>query len=135
MSAVSKFWAHVALAVVLLCAVVRGEEGYKKFWVCDAGDAKLLGEYLTDEDNTRDGAQVWTNQNELSVFRNSGVWYIGDLAPWPPATHYRCDNMEGCSYNEPEPSTPGMFSVNPRFGKAPAPTLSLIPCGQTNDEL
>lgn len=49
----------------------------KKFWVCEAGDPKFLGEYITEEENAREGAQVWTNKHDMSIFRNSGVWYMG----------------------------------------------------------
>jgi hypothetical protein len=134
----------------------------KKFWVCGAGDAKFLGEYITEEGNDREGAQVWTNKHDMSIFRNSGVWYmgkgcqyfvciyitmlidlvsiffvcsLGNLETWPPETHYRCDNMDGCLYAEPLPAVPGVFSVNPRYGKDPAPALSDTACGQSNDEL
>ena len=68
-----------AMVLVVLFASIQAETEFKKFWICEAGDPKLLGEYLTDEDNTRDGAQVFSNQNDLSIFRNNGIWYIGEL--------------------------------------------------------
>ena len=30
------------------------------------------------------------------MYRHSGYWYMGDLGPWPPETHYRC--IKGCEH-------------------------------------
>jgi hypothetical protein len=60
-----------------------------------------------------------------------GYWYMGDMAPWPPQTHYRC--IEGCGYNLPTPPLTG-FQVKKNIGEEPAPLLQDTPCA-VNDEL
>ena len=104
-------------------------------WICESGDSNVLGEYVSDPDTLRDGSSVYTNQNEMSLFRNSGLWYLGNLNNWPPDTHYRCDDLDTCGYNENIPPTDkGIWTIVKRFGKAPAPVVSSTACSG-NDEL
>lgn len=60
----------------------------EEYHICSCEDPQFLGTYTKSVD-TMDGAPVYTNMNEMSFFRNNGFWYIGNLAPWPPETHYR----------------------------------------------
>ena len=107
----------------------------ESFWVCESGDPLVLGEYVSDAEVIREQSPVYTNKNDMSIFRNSGIWYLGNLGPWPPETHYRCDDMIHCGYGESTPRAPGAWSVAKRYGKAPAPVLSISPCKGKPDEL
>lgn len=80
------FFAQLILGLAMFCSAEDVAEASvpaapidlnKKYWVCEAGDPKFLGEYITEEENAREGAQVWTNKHDMSIFRNSGVWYMG----------------------------------------------------------
>ena len=51
----------------------------ESMWVCEAGDELVLGEYVRSEEQQMDGVDVYSNANELSIFRNKGFWYIGNL--------------------------------------------------------
>jgi hypothetical protein len=59
----------------------------------------MIGKYTAGKE-TLDGAPTYSNSNDLSIFRNKGFWYIGNLAPWPPVTAYRCVEQQGCNYME-----------------------------------
>ena len=72
------------LCIVALLSVVSSLS------VCQAGEEALLGEYVKDVENTMDGVAVYSNANDMAFFRNKGFWYLGNLGPWPPETHYRC---------------------------------------------
>ena len=67
----------------------------------------------------------------MSIYRHQGYWYIGDLAPWPPETHYRC--IEGCGHMMPTPPKSG-YQPKKLIGVFPAPILQDEPCA-VNDEL
>jgi hypothetical protein len=60
---------------------------------------QMIGKYTAGKE-TLDGAPTYSNSNDLSIFRNKGFWYIGNLAPWPPVTAYRCVEQQGCNYME-----------------------------------
>ena len=83
-----------------------------------------------------DGAPVFSNNNDFSFFRNKGFWYLGNLGPWPPETHYRCVEAEGCNAGQDTPPTTaqGMWSASKRFGKMPVPVVSLSPCDSKGSE-
>ena len=108
----------------------------KELFVCRAGDPTVLGVY-TSSDSTMDGAPVFTNANEISFYRNNGFWYIGDLTTWPPRTHYRCVQPEGCNVKGEVPPTTseGVWTVNKAVGKEPSPEISLENCDKSKDEL
>ena len=53
--------------------------------------------YLQDKSNLHDNTPVYQNDNERFFFRNKGFWYIGDLAPWPPVTYFRCVDGDECT--------------------------------------
>lgn len=82
-----------------------------------------------------DGVQVFSNSHDMSFFRNKGFWYIGNLAPWPPETHYRCVEQEGCNYNMPLPpiSNEGEWKGSKRYNKSKAPVISLEPCSSAQN--
>ena len=68
----------------------------------------------------------------MSVYRHSGYWYIGDLGPWPPETHYRC--IQGCEHGMDSPQLDKTYEPNRNIGQLPAPSLQADPCA-VNDEL
>ena len=65
---------------VLLSIILRLGTASDSFYICEAGDEKVLGEYVQDSEMKMDGVDVYSNANELSIFRNKGFWYIGNLA-------------------------------------------------------
>ena len=79
-----------------------------------------------------DGAPKFSNDEGMSVYRHSGYWYIGDLGPWPPETHYRC--IQGCEHGMDSPQLDKVYEQNRNIGQLPAPTLQADPCA-VNDEL
>jgi len=107
------------------------------FYVCEAADSLFLGAYSLGSDTTMDGVAVYSNANDMSLFRNKGFWYLGNLGPWPPETHYRCVEAEGCNQGEslPPTSTQGTWVASKRFGKDPVPIITLEPCTAKADEL
>lgn len=131
----SSQWASVlVLGLGLLGAVSAADV----FHVCEAGDPAFLGDYAKGSE-TMDGVAVYSNANDLSFFRNKGFWYLGNLGPWPPETHYRCVEPEGCG---PGAETPplsaegGGWSASKRFGKEPVPVVTATPCASSAvDEL
>lgn len=71
-------------------------EGYdSSIFVCEAGDNKFVGKYTASMDVKEDNVPIYSNKNEMSFYRYNGFWYLGDLEPWPPVTHYRCVEAEG----------------------------------------
>ena len=103
-------------------------------YVCASPDEAFLGKYTAG--NNIDGVPSYVNENDMAFFRHSGFWYLGDLQQWPPVTHYRCVNFEGCNNGEDHPAdnTMGNWAIIKRFGKEPIPSISFSPC-ETNDEL
>ena len=65
---------------VLLSIILRLGTASDSFYIWEAGDEKVLGEYVRDSEMKMDGVDVYSNANELSIFRNKGFWYIGNLA-------------------------------------------------------
>mmetsp|Transcript_10763 Transcript_10763/g.13054 ORF Transcript_10763/g.13054 Transcript_10763/m.13054 type:complete len:119 (+) Transcript_10763:50-406(+) len=99
------------------------------FYICDSGNPKFIGHFV--EDAVADGSPKYVNEEGMSIFRHQGYWYLGDMAPWPPVTHYRC--IEGCGYNSPTPPLNG-YQPKKNIGESPAPILQEEPC-VVNDEL
>lgn len=56
--------------------------------------------------------------------------YLGDLGTWPPKTHYRCLDIEGCNYNMiiPPTSIEGTWTAAKSFGKEPIPVITSDAC-------
>jgi hypothetical protein len=104
-------------------------------YVCSAGDPTLIGKYSPGAQFN--DAPTYTNENDMSFFRNKGFWYLGNLASWPPVTHYRCVDSEGCNYmlDYPSDSNTGSWTINKKFGKEPFPQFSTVPCSNAADEL
>merc|ERR550537_782404 len=123
----------IIVLVVLLCtlvAFVYSEDS--SFFICEAGDENLIGEYRI-ESESKDGVSVYSNANDLSIFRNNGFWYIGNLGPWPPETFYRCVEPEECNAEENLPPVPGKWSASKKFGKEPVPVISATPCAVSEE--
>ena len=78
-----------------------------------------------------DNSPKFVNEEGMSIYRHQGYWYIGDLEPWPPETHYRC--IEGCGHNQEMPPASG-YMPKKLVGIYPAPVLQDEPCA-VNDEL
>lgn len=77
------------------------------------------------------GREAFTNENGFSFFKNREYWYLGDLATWPPETHFRCvdeDNKCHRSENWPAPSAKGGWVMNKRFGTETIPEIVEGPC-------
>ena len=123
------------LCLLLALAQRAGADELVQLHVCESGDPAFLGTYIKGT-GTMDGAPVYTNGNDMSFFRNKGFWYLGNLEPWPPETHYRCVEPEGCNpgLEAPPTSAQGAWSANKRFGKEPVPSILLQPCA-ASDEL
>ncbi len=121
---------------ILLISYMKSARATSEIHVCESEDPKFLGSYSLSRE-TMDGVQVFSNSNDMSFFRNKGFWYIGNLATWPPETHYRCVEQEGCNYNldTPPTSKDGEWKGSKRFGKNNTPVVSAEPCGTAQDEL
>ena len=108
----------------------------KEIYVCESQDEKYLGKYV--EGQRIDGVPSYTNANELSFFRNKGFWYMGNLGPWPPETHFRCVDMEKCAYEGDFPSLgeDAAWTVNKKVsGDIDTPKFSESPCSRSDEEL
>ena len=73
-------WVLQVVMAVLLCTLIASVQGEaaSSIYICEAGDENVLGEYRI-ESETKDGTSVYSNANDLSIFRNNGFWYIGNL--------------------------------------------------------
>merc|ERR1719316_2559336 len=80
------------MRAALLSVLLLGQAA-ANYHCCSAGEPRFLGTYK--EDGEQDGAPKFTNSNGMTVFRNNGFWYMGDMVEWPPKTFYRC--VEGCA--------------------------------------
>uniref|UniRef100_A0A7S2BWQ9 Uncharacterized protein n=1 Tax=Florenciella parvula TaxID=236787 RepID=A0A7S2BWQ9_9STRA len=117
------------LRLVLLAFTIAAASA--NFYICESGSEQFLGHYTMDTSKT-DGAPKFSNDEGMSVYRHSGYWYIGDLGPWPPETHYRC--IQGCEHGMDSPQLDKVYEQNRNIGQLPAPTLQADPCA-VNDEL
>jgi hypothetical protein len=119
------------LLLAVICLKVHAE-----IYVCEAEDSKFLGTYHPSDRQQLDGADVYSNEQDMSFFRNRGFWYLGNLEPWPPETHYRCVEAEGCNYNEAMPPTSdeGSWKGNRKFNSERPPKISNKPCFTAENE-
>eukprot|EP01040_Poterioochromonas_malhamensis_P009359 gene9359-10162_t len=62
--------------------------------------------------------------------------FLGDLAPWPPETHYRCVEASGCNYNlaTPPTSEEGDWKGSKKHNDGGSPRVSATPCATVNSE-
>lgn len=62
--------------------------------------------------------------------------YLGNLNTWPPETHYRCVEAEGCNRDSsvPPTSADGTWSTSQLHGKKPVPLISFEPCASVTDK-
>ena len=97
--------------------------------VCESADPEYLGTYKKSSTNI-DGVPIYVNAQEKSFFRNKGFWYLGDLNPWPPETHYRCVELEKCNYklDFPPSNAEGQWTVAVKHGKEPTPKIFKTAC-------
>jgi hypothetical protein len=123
------------LFAVLMISIVKIHHANEIFYVCEAHDSKFIGAYVAGRQNL-DGVAVFSNQNDMSFFRSKGFWYLGNLAPWPPETHYRCVEAEGCNYNLPVPPTSeeGAWKGSKKYNDGGAPRVSATPCASATSE-
>jgi hypothetical protein len=122
----------LVVAVMLLAVVIAQAEIH----VCQASDPAFLGVYLPGRQQM-DGATVFSNANDLSFFRSNGFWYLGNLGPWPPETHYRCVEPEGCNFQmeNPPSTTEGVWRGSKRFNNENSVlVVSTTPCAAENNE-
>ena len=126
---------HYCVVILGLLALCAAQEEHVMH-ICEAVDPKIMGTYKASNDK-QDGVPVYVNQNEMSFFRSRGYWYLGNLAPWPPETHYRCVELEGCNegLDFPPSTEEGQWSVAKNFGQEPVPVISKTPCAVVSDEL
>lgn len=116
---------------ILLLSKLKPHSASKAIYICEAENPSFIGTYVPGHQQ-QDGVDVYSNENDMSFFRNRGFWYLGNLAPWPPETHYRCVEPEGCSFNEDLPPTnaQGTWRGNKKFNNPErAPVISATPCG------
>jgi len=123
----------VVLLALFLSLCVADETGYH---VCSAGDARFVGTYRPSREEL-DGATVHYNDKDMAIFRNNGFWYLGNLGPWPPETHYRCVWDVGCNYKQSTPPVgpDAKWTAAKTHGKEPAPTLSTQACTESSSPL
>jgi hypothetical protein len=124
-------------AVIMISIVKIHHANEGSVYVCESSDPKFLGTYVSGR-QTLDGVAVFSNENDLSFYRNRGFWYLGDLSQWPPETHYRCVETEGCNHNMPLPPTSeeGAWKGSKKFNDGNAPKIFSQPCAAANgDEL
>lgn len=95
------------------------------FYICEAGDDTILGKYT--KDGEKDGVATYSNSDDMSLFRNQGFWYIGNLGPWPPETHYRCVKDCGRDLEFPPLKT---YTKSKQHGTDPEPRVQDFPCGE-----
>jgi hypothetical protein len=124
------------LCAVLVVGFLRVSKASTEFHICAADDPLFLGTYTAGK-QVMDGVPIFSNANDMSFFRNKGFWYVGNLAPWPPETHYRCVEAEGCNYgaNFPPTSAEGAWKPAKKYDKGNLPVISTEPCVQANEEL
>jgi hypothetical protein len=134
------------LSALLLCLVLVsihlifaqedvGDKEYPAFYVCEASNPSFLGVYIAGRER-QDNAPVFSNENDMSFFRNKGFWYLGNLGPWPPETHYRCVEAEGCNYemDMPPTSLEGAWKGSKKYNDGNAPRISKDPCNTASFE-
>ena len=124
-----------ALLLAVLAAMVSSTDN-QVLYICESEDPVFLGAYSIGGSNV-DDAPVYSNQHDMSFYRNKGFWYLGNLGPWPPETHYRCVEPEGCNYmsNVPPTSSEGAWKGSKRFNRDVAPLISKEPCASKSEEL
>lgn len=126
----------VNVVTILVFSVVKrtAVSAVDQVYVCACEDPLFLGAYSTSGE-TMDDAPIYTNANDLSIFRHNKFWYIGNLAPWPPETHFRCVEAEDCGFDElvPPVTTGENWKGSKRFKKEGTPTVSFEPCAATDE--
>jgi hypothetical protein len=109
-------------ALMIVCAFA-GEND--TFYICPpTGMAKHIGNYTAK--GFQDGVSKYTNKvSGMSIYRNNGYWYVGDVNNWPPTTHYRC--VSDCEKDGESPPLV-QFETNAKKAKDPAPVIQASPC-------
>ena len=63
----------VACWCMMIVSMGIAVEIQPSLFVCDAGEPTFRGEYSSGTDRA-DGAPIYSNDNDLSFFRNNGFW-------------------------------------------------------------
>mmetsp|Transcript_5068 Transcript_5068/g.6995 ORF Transcript_5068/g.6995 Transcript_5068/m.6995 type:complete len:147 (-) Transcript_5068:185-625(-) len=116
----------ICAAIVTLLDLTEGKE----YFVCEAGDEMFLGKFVQDG-GEKDASPTFTNENGMSIWRNQGFWYMGNLEPWPPETHYRC--VMDCPRNADDPPLQG-YKRTKQHGIDPSPVLQESSCTLFDEE-
>lgn len=127
----------LSIFAVLVVSFITLGQASSEVHVCEADVPSFLGKYTAGK-QVMDGVPIFSNANDMSFFRNKGFWYIGNLAPWPPETHYRCVEIEGCGYGDSvPPATAAGAGWKPakKYDKGNLPVISIEPCSASNEEL
>lgn len=120
------FWTRIIAA---LCIIALVSARTPDFSICESADETLIGGYTIEPDTRMDNAPIYSNGNDVALFRNKGFWYIGNLAPWPPETYYRCVEAEQCNMGLDTPPTgKGVWTASKKFGKEPVPVVVAGAC-------
>ena len=132
----TELFCAAVLGLAYLAAQVSGAVAETLIHVCEAEDSKFLGTYMASE-AAMDGELVFSNEHDMSFFRNKGFWYLGNMETWPPETHYRCVQPEGCNFDGPIPpmTGEGMWEGSKKFNKLVAPDILLAPCPRGSEEV
>lgn len=126
------FEAVVNIVSLLLLSYFKLHAAGKELYVCNAENPSFVGKYIAGSQKV-DGADVFSNENDMSFFRSNGFWYLGNLEPWPPETHYRCVEPDGCNFKGDIPPTneEGVWRGNRKFNSEKPPVISLLPCEES----
>jgi hypothetical protein len=116
----------------ILSAIISAE---MEIHVCSASNPDFVGTYLPGRQKM-DNAPVFSNANDMSFFRNNGFWYLGNLGEWPPETHYRCVEPEGCNFQQdfPPSADEGEWKGTKKFNNGDIPMIRLTPCAAESKE-
>ncbi len=68
----------IALIVGAFSNEVATTELPKEVYVCNSAQPEFLGIYRRTA-NHNDDAPIYTNDNEMSFFRNKEFWYLGNI--------------------------------------------------------
>ena len=123
------------LLIVLIISLISISVS-KEIYCCESGHEGYLGKY--EKGQEVDGVPSYTNGNEMSFFRNKGFWYLGNLGPWPPETHFRCVDLENCGFEAEFPNIAdnAEWSNNKKYsGDISTPKFSTTPCSNVAEEL
>jgi hypothetical protein len=75
-----KFYILSTIAVIFaIFFSANADDTSRQLHVCESEDPAFLGSYSEGADKM-DGAPIYSNDQDMSFFRNRGFWYLGNLA-------------------------------------------------------